>query len=165
MYIVSQITPHEWRKASNCEHPDEGWSHDDEHDEHGHHHDHSEKESSDNHMMFCSHTNSLNSTDTYQLNEDECDEEVRTVLNENLFISDGKNIFVYNDELDNEPCECSTLDAQGQLELISYENNFNLRNSFWWAIATLIQQTTSDLYPKVFCFRAAIGNVNEKCVG
>lgn len=34
------------------------------------------------------------------------------------------------------------------IELISYENNFNLYNSFWWAMGTLIQ-TTSDLQPKV----------------
>lgn len=34
------------------------------------------------------------------------------------------------------------------IELISYENNFNLYNSFWWAMGTLIQ-TTSDLNPKV----------------
>lgn len=36
----------------------------------------------------------------------------------------------------------------GKIELISYENNFNLYNSFWWAMGTLIQ-TTSDLNPKV----------------
>lgn len=36
-----------------------------------------------------------------------------------------------------------------KIELISYENNFNLYNSFWWAMGTLIQ-TTSDLNPKVF---------------
>lgn len=32
-------------------------------------------------------------------------------------------------------------------ELISYENEFTLKNCFWWAIGTLIQ--TSDLNPKV----------------
>lgn len=145
MYIVSQITPLEWRKASNCEHPDEGGGHDD------HDHDYDDDEKDMDNLMFCSHTtDSLNSTDTYHLHEDD-DEEVDN-LNEKKFISDGKNIFVYDDELDDTPCECNLLDSQGQLELISYENNFNLRNSFWWAIATLIQQTTSDLYPKVFVF-------------
>lgn len=39
-------------------------------------------------------------------------------------------------------------DEMSNIELISYENNFNLYNSFWWAMGTLIQ-TTSDLYPKV----------------
>lgn len=43
-------------------------------------------------------------------------------------------------------------EQMNNIELISYENNFNLYNSFWWAMGTLIQ-TTSDLYPKVFfCF-------------
>lgn len=42
-------------------------------------------------------------------------------------------------------------DEMNNIELISYENNFNLYNSFWWAMGTLIQ-TTSDLYPKVFFF-------------
>lgn len=33
-------------------------------------------------------------------------------------------------------------------ELVSYENDFTIKNCFWWAIGTLIQ--TSDLNPKVF---------------
>lgn len=40
------------------------------------------------------------------------------------------------------------LNNLSKIELISYENNFNLYNSFWWAMGTLIQ-TTSDLNPKV----------------
>jgi hypothetical protein len=41
-------------------------------------------------------------------------------------------------------------EAASNIELISYENNFNLKNSFWWAMGTLIQ-TSTDLYPKVLC--------------
>lgn len=37
---------------------------------------------------------------------------------------------------------------ENNIELISYENNFNLYNSFWWAMGTLIQ-SSSDLNPKV----------------
>lgn len=42
------------------------------------------------------------------------------------------------------------------IELISYENNFSLKNSFYWAMGTLLQ--TSDLYPKVINLK------NKKCV-
>lgn len=47
----------------------------------------------------------------------------------------------YNDERE----------SQSNIELIAYVNNFNLKNSFWWALASAIQ-TTSDLYPKVNSF-------------
>lgn len=47
------------------------------------------------------------------------------------------------------------------IELISYENNFNLYNSFWWAMGTLIQ-TTSDLYPKVFFSSNFFCDVDKK---
>lgn len=39
-------------------------------------------------------------------------------------------------------------DESQNIELISYKNNFSLKNSFSWTLGTLLQ-STSDLYPKV----------------
>lgn len=39
-------------------------------------------------------------------------------------------------------------DESQSIELISYVNNFSLKNSFAWTLGTLLQ-STSDLYPKV----------------
>lgn len=41
-----------------------------------------------------------------------------------------------------------TLEELQNIELISYVNNFSLKNSFSWTLGTLMQ-STSDLYPKV----------------
>lgn len=45
----------------------------------------------------------------------------------------------------------TTLDEMQNIELISYVNNFSLKNSFAWTLGTLMQ-STSDLYPKVTFF-------------
>lgn len=46
--------------------------------------------------------------------------------------------------------EFSSVDneSSNNIELISYINNFSLKNSFAWTLGTLLQ-STSDLYPKV----------------
>lgn len=40
-------------------------------------------------------------------------------------------------------------DESQSIELISYVNNFSLKNAFAWTLGTLLQ-STSELYPKVF---------------
>lgn len=49
--------------------------------------------------------------------------------------------------------EFTSFDDESQsIELISYVNNFSLKNSFAWTLGTLLQ-STSDLYPKVFHYK------------
>lgn len=153
MYIVSSISPLEWHKASNCDHKDEN----EDSCCKGH--------EIENNMIFCSNTNSL-----YSLNENDDEygkipqDDHKRVQHSHSELDNNqsceidakeKNIIMYNENFEQNCCGCENfLDPQADnnvqnIELISYENNFNLRNSFWWAIATLIQQTTSDLYPKV----------------
>lgn len=197
MYVVSQITPLEWRKASVCNHDDA---------------------KTDNEFHLCK--NSLDSLDGHErtlmnaLESDvggNCSENYSTLerqyfknanelseenddawmniehrrnfleaqnhhhhhkhshhdnqqpLEENELFGSTKN-FDENLDIDDDGLigferarhgsfsTFSNDDADhhnlSKIELISYENNFNLYNSFWWAMGTLIQ-TTSDLNPKV----------------
>jgi hypothetical protein len=79
--------------------------------------------------------NKTNCTDDEDKEIDEYDE------NEDLLKS-GNLVEEEFDEMD--------LDNEEEVdyELVSYENDFTIKNCFWWAIGTLIQ--TSDLNPKVF---------------
>lgn len=178
MYIVSQITPLEWRKAAVCNHDDDAIN--------------------DNEFHLCK--NSLNSLDGH--GEDftsaaevdgggNCSENYSTLegylknaseLSEEsvawMSMEHRRNFLERQHHHQHEPMplefgsakRCSdivdidddgligfeearrssfdTVDDEQSIELISYENNFNLKNSFWWAMGTLTQ-TTSDLYPKV----------------
>lgn len=149
MYIVSQITPLEWRKSSVHTHDT-------------HHDAHNDKENvcGDNEMCnvscesdedeesCCSHAHGDEIMKPGFDHHDGCIADYENLL------SMASEFYSYETK-----CQCSTssptqldsddIDIIQKIELISYENNFNLINSFWWSMATLIQQTTSDLYPKV----------------
>ena len=61
-----------------------------------------------------------------------------------------ENDFCLDDNMnDSQDLSFTTLDEMQNIELISYVNNFSLKNSFAWTLGTLMQ-STSDLYPKVF---------------
>lgn len=182
MYIVSQITPLEWRKAAVCNHDDDAIN--------------------DNEFHLCK--NSLNSLDGHEdfMSAAEvdgggnCSENYSTLegylsnASEELskesvawmsiehrrnFLeqqqphhqhrefgsakraSDDNDVDIDDDGLIGfEKARRSSfasfgtdeLDESQNIELISYENNFNLKNSFWWAMGTLIQ-AASDVNPKV----------------
>lgn len=144
MYIVSQITPFEWHKASNCDHKyvkyEDNCCIDDE---------------NENNIIFGSYRNPpLNSSNENGEENETIDPNVHQNSYYHHFYSEFENCEYNNEHLNQTHCGCDSLidprpDELKNIELISYENNFNLRNSFWWAIATLIQQTTTDLYPKV----------------
>lgn len=183
MYIVSQITPLEWRKAAVCNHDDDAIN--------------------DNEFHLCK--NSLNSLDGHEDFMSSAEVDGGGNCSENYSTLEGylknaselsgesiawmnmehrRNFFEHrqqhhhqhhearefgskrsfnNNEVDIDDdgligfeevrrssfttYDTDELEAQN-IELISYENNFNLKNSFWWAMGTLIQ-TTSDLSPKV----------------
>lgn len=60
-----------------------------------------------------------------------------------------ENEFCLDDNNESQDLTFTTLDEIQNIELISYVNNFSLKNSFAWTLGTLMQ-STSDLYPKVF---------------
>jgi hypothetical protein len=76
--------------------------------------------------------------------------------------SNNENVYYDNEEFCQDPNECdadedldgdenlsfTSADDMQNIELISYVNNFSLKNSFAWTLGTLLQ-STSDLYPKV----------------
>jgi len=59
-----------------------------------------------------------------------------------------ENEFCLDDNNESQDLSFTTLDEIHNIELISYVNNFSLKNSFAWTLGTLMQ-STSDLYPKV----------------
>lgn len=59
-----------------------------------------------------------------------------------------ENEFCLDDNNESQDLSFTTLDEIQNIELISYVNNFSLKNSFAWTLGTLMQ-STSDLYPKV----------------
>lgn len=159
MYIVSQITPLEWRKSAVLSHDKEN---------------------------VCGENEICGSDDEYQDETNSCSHDYETspriseicksdiecyLQDEYLaFMAEKENLFSVHPEnsLGNNKCLCSSISSHGEeniqdIELVSYENNFNLRNSFWWSMACLIQQTTSDLYPKVLVF-TAFTTIREKFV-
>ena len=183
MYVASQITPLEWRKASVCNHEDDNEFHCknslnsfDGHETHfistqgvdeGGNCDENystleqylknANELSEESDAWMNMEHRRNFLERQQRNQQQTltqDSELRSPRNfdEHLDIDDGGLIGF---EEAARPNSFSTYalddehDEMGDIELISYENNFNLYNSFWWAMGTLIQ-TTSDLYPKVF---------------
>jgi hypothetical protein len=176
MYVVSQITPLEWRRASVCSHEDsDGGGGNDEL-----HLCKNSLNSSDGHEHFMNSTEAdgggnccenYSTLERYLQNASEQSEdndawmsnearrnfeqpETRPARNfdENLDIDDDGLIgFEPAHQSSFSSCANDGHDEHDEhnIELISYENNFNLYNSFWWAMGTLIQ-TTSDLNPKVF---------------
>lgn len=175
MYVASQITPLEWRKAAVCHRDDDIVSDDNEF--------HSCKNSLysiNGHERLMRTTeidgrgNCSENYSTYLKNASEMSEESdawmsmehrRNFLERQHLRQHQKAEFGsprhYDDNLDiNDDGLIGCGDAgrdsfltfdnddTQSIELVSYENNFNLKNSFSWALGTLIQ-TTSDLYPKV----------------
>lgn len=187
MYVVSQITPLEWRRAAVCNHDDDAIN------DNEFHLCKNSLNSFDGHEDFMSATDAdgggsgncggnYSTLESYLRNASELSGESNAWMNiehrrnflerrqhhhehsqplQAAELGSGK----YSDEhldIDDDGLigyeeaprrgsfptfERDELEAQN-IELISYENNFNLKNSFWWAMGTLIQ-TTSDLYPKV----------------
>jgi hypothetical protein len=146
MYIVSQITPLEWRKSTVFSHDKESVCGENEICESDDEHEDDENS--------CSHSY----CETPRISEI-CKADSECYLQEEYFafVAEKENVFSIfrENSLLNNKCQCSKSNFEDDeeciqdIELISYENNFNLRNSFWWSMACLIQQTTSDLYPKV----------------
>lgn len=201
MYVVSQITPLEWRKASVCNHDDE--MNDNEF------HCKNSLNSFDGHEHFMNSTEvdgrgncseNYSTLERYFKNASELSEESDAWMNmehrrnflerhhqhhssshqENEFGSlrnFDANLDIDDDGLigfeEARPGSSTTYvneedaesghdhDKLSNIELISYENNFNLYNSFWWAMGTLIQ-TTSDLNPKVL-LTVSLCDVDKKC--
>lgn len=153
MYIVSQITPLEWRKSTVLSHDKESVCGENEmcgSDD--------DKDLKDDDTDSCFH----DFCETSSKISDICKADIEFYLQEEYlaFIAEKENLFSVHPEnsvMNNNKCQCSSSKSHfvdgdesiQDIELISYENNFNLQNSFWWSMATLIQQTTSDLYPKV----------------
>lgn len=182
MYVVSQITPLEWRKASVCNHDEE--PHDNEF-----HLCKNSLNSFDGHEDFMNATTeaggrgncceNYSTSERYLRNVGEMSEDEDTWMSiehrrnflerqrQNQARNQRDNEFGSSENLDEHldidddgligfetnarQSSLSSLPHDGyeEIELISFENNFNLYNSFWWAMGTLIQ-TTSDLNPKVF---------------
>jgi hypothetical protein len=176
MYVVSQITPLEWRKAAVC-------NHDDEINDNEFHLCKNSSNSLDGHEHFMSTTEidgrgncseNYSTLEQYFKNASSLSEEGdawmniehrKNFLDCNQHDQETRSSKQFDDNLDidddgligfeearHEQFPSSYLDddeSLNNIELVSYENNFNLKNSFWWALASTIQ-TTSDLYPKVF---------------
>lgn len=68
---------------------------------------------------------------------------------------DETNEFCMDENNESQNLSFTTLDEMQNIELISYVNNFSLKNSFAWTLGTLLQ-STSDLYPKVSNFSLAL---------
>jgi hypothetical protein len=175
MYVVSQITPLEWRKAAVC-------NHDDEINDNEFHLCKNSSNSLDGHEHFMSATEidgrgncseNYSTLEQYFKNASGMSEEhdawmnvehQKSFLESNQPDRETRSSKEFDDNLDidddgligfeearHEHFSSSYLDDDdsfNNIELVSYENNFNLKNSFWWALASTIQ-TTSDLYPKV----------------
>lgn len=176
MYVVSQITPLEWSKAAVCNHDDDAFNDNEFHlcknslnsfDGHENFMNPAEVDGAGN----CSEN--YGTLERYLKNASELSTESDAWMNmehrrnflekqrqqqesrqdnnlgsarhfeETLDLDDDGLIGFEKARHDS----CSTYDND-DIELISYENNFTLKNSFWWAMGTLLQ-TTSDLYPKV----------------
>jgi hypothetical protein len=180
MYVVSQITPLEWRKASVCS-PD-----DSEHAEHQSCR--NSLNSLDGHEEFVSTDGGGNCSENYSTferylsNSNELsDEDVAwmSIEHRRNFLEHKRQQqppgagFEETLDIDDdgligfEPARQSAFSSPANddhaghnIELISYENNFNLYNSFWWAMGTLIQ-TTSDLHPKVSFPRSTFLTVEQ----
>jgi hypothetical protein len=178
MYVVSQITPLEWRKAAVCNHDDEI------NDNEFHLCKNSTLNSLDGHEHFATEidgrgncSENYSTLERYFKNSSDLSEESDAWMNmehRRNFIEKKQHqhdhelrssLKQLDDELDidddgligfekarHDSFSSTYLDdereSQSNVELVAFENNFNLKNSFWWALASTIQ-TTSDLYPKV----------------
>lgn len=169
MYVVSQITPLEWKKAPVCHHDDDELSND--------HEFHSLKNSSNSlgheHFTTDAGNGNCSNLETYFKNSSEMNEgsEVAWMSHRRDFLErhynhQGDEILPPNNfeetlDLDDDGLigfedarnslaysPYANEEHNSNIELIAYVNNFNLRTCFWWAMGTLIQ-TTSDLQPKV----------------
>lgn len=178
MYVVSQITPLEWREASVCNHDEE--PHDNEF-----HLCKNSLDSLDGHEDFTSTATetggrgnccaNYGTSEGYLSNASGDEDAWMSIEHRRNFLERQRqnqacnhrdNEFGSSKHLDEHldidddgligfetvarQSSLSSLSPTGydEIELISFENNFNLYNSFWWAMGTLIQ-TTSDLNPKV----------------
>lgn len=179
MYVVSQITPLEWRKAAVC-------NHDDEINDNEFHLCKNSLNSLDGHEHFMSATEidgrgncseNYSTLERYFKNASDLSEESDAWMNmehrRNFLerhqpqpqpaptsrpsknLDDGVDIdddgLIGFEEAQPESTSTYEQNSPSNIELVAYENNFNLKNSFWWALASTIQ-TTSDLYPKVNSF-------------
>lgn len=174
MYVVSQITPLEWRKAAVC-------NHDDEINDNEFHLCKNSSNSLDGHEHFMSATEvdgrgncseNYGTLEQYFKNASGLSEEDvawmsrehrRNFQESNHPESRSSKPFEDNLDIDddgligfeearhdqNSSSYLNDDESHNNIELVAYENNFNLKNSFWWALASTIQ-TTSDLYPKVY---------------
>ena len=176
MYVVSQITPLEWRKAAVC-------NHDDEINDNEFHLCKNSSNSLDGHEHFMSTTEvddrgncseNYGTLEHYFKNASGLSEEDvawmsiehrRNFQESNHPTNESRSSKPFEDNLDidddgligfeearhdqNSSSYLNDDESHNNIELVAYENNFNLKNSFWWALASTIQ-TTSDLYPKVY---------------
>lgn len=76
-------------------------------------------------------------------------------INDDGFSYNNNNISNVADVCEDDTQNISSFTSHDEIqniELISYVNNFSLKNSFSWTLGTLMQ-STSDLYPKVSIYR------------
>ncbi|KAG5677547.1 hypothetical protein PVAND_007299 [Polypedilum vanderplanki] len=81
-------------------------------------------------------------------------------MHDNIDYDDGFGCFnnaIQNEVADAQLSSFSLLDKMQNIELISYVNNFSLKNSFSWTLGTLMQ-SNSELFPKATSTRI-VGSV------
>lgn len=184
MYIVSQITPLEWKKAAVCSHDDFAVNDNEFHlcknssNSFDGHEDFMSTREAGNTAAKGNGSENYSTLERYLKNASEFSEEDSIAwmniehrqnflekhhqhdqhqdnefgssrrFDEHLDIDDDGLIGFEETHLDTYSTYNNEELEANNIELISYENNFNLKNSFWWAMGTLIQ-SASDIYPKV----------------